>query len=279
MAIKIPLDFDAVVFTPPARVDHNVVPGLQAAVEAADLSKIRAHRIMYMNQVEYIDSAALVGLMTVIEVAQSHGMEFLACDPPPIVRSYLEIYGAAHLLDGRVLSADSDGTYKSDLLPFVPPFVPHEQGRFDVYSGGKVRSLELAGRELLEIPPVDLNRHAPKSPARAKRMAVKEPSGERAEIDASAYVMLRRHMCGCDATHTIFQQLHSLHRWYRRKGFDFGAVELWASDVPAGMVTERLTFRDRMHLEQFKTLLKIDQSWKQIGAPTDKFEEEFYYLY
>jgi hypothetical protein len=45
------------------------------------------------------------------------------------------------------------------------------------------------------------------------------------------------------------------------------------------MVTERLTFRDRMHMDQFKTLLKIDQSWKQIGAPADKFEEEYYYLY
>jgi anti-anti-sigma regulatory factor len=279
MAIIIPTDFNAVVMTPPARVDKDVVPKLLAAAEAAGLPDFKGHRILHLHQVEQIDSSAVAGLMTIVEAARHHGMEFVACDPPPILRSYLEIYGAEHLIDGRVLSSAADGTYQTDLLPFVPPFVPHPPGRMDIYRSGKVRSYEPERGDLRELPAVDLNRHPPKAPARASLMQVATPEGERTELGASAYVWLRRHMCGCDATHTTFRALYELHRWYAHKGFDFGGVELWASDVPAGMVTERLTFRDRSHLQQFHTLLKIDSSWKQIGAPTEHIEEEYYYQY
>ena len=87
------------------------------------------------------------------------------------------------------------------------------------------------------------------------------------------------HDCGCDATHAKFRQLHALHAWFRRKGFDFLAIELWASDVPAGRVTEKITFRDRPHFEQFVTLLKIDESWQELAAGNESAEEEYYYLY
>ncbi|MBX3458648.1 MAG: STAS domain-containing protein [Planctomycetes bacterium] len=278
MPFTIPLDFDAVVLTPPARVDSSTVPAMLEAADRIGVPRMRAHRIMHMHQVEHIDSAAVAKLMDIIATARDHGKEFVACDPPPIVHSYLEIYGASHLLAGRVLSSDEDGTYSSDLLPFVPPFVPNPRGRLDIYKGGRVRSYEFRGDELEEIGAVDLARHPPKAPTRAHHMRVAD-SGRPVELEAGAYVMLRRHLCGCDATHSTFAQLHQLHQWYRRKGFDFKAVELWASDVPSGIVTERLTFRDRMHLDQFRTLLKIDESWKGISEAAHDPEEEFYYVY
>jgi anti-anti-sigma regulatory factor len=279
MAITIPRDFNAVVLTPPSRVDKDVVPRLLAAADAVGLATFKGHRILHLHQVEHLDSSAVAGLMRIVEAARKHGMEFVACDPPPILRSYLEIYGAEHLIEDRVLSSAADGTYETDLIPFVPPFVPHPQGRLDIYRNGKISSYEPASGDLRELPPVDLSTHPPKAPTRASRMAVQDPAGERAELNASGYVWLRRHNCGCDATHKTFRSLHELHRWYAHKGFDFGGVELWASDIPAGMVTERLTFRDRSHLEQFRTLLKIDRSWKEIGAPTEHIEEEYYYQY
>ncbi len=279
MGITIPRDFRAVVFTPPARVSHENVPGLLAAAEAAGLPKLKAHRILHLHQVEHIDSAALAGLMTIVQTALLHGTEFVVCEPPPILLSYLEIYDAEHLIDGHVISSKEDGTYETDLLFFVPPFVPHPAGRFDIYADGRVRSYEPDGDELREITPVDLSTHPPKAPARASRMAVGADRGDRGEIGASGYVWLRRHQCGCDATHTTFRQLHELHTWYRRQGFDIGAVELWASDVPAGVVTERLTFRDREHLEQFRTRLSTDESWQKFGAPTEGVGDEFYYQY
>lgn len=278
MPIVIPKDFEAVVFTPPASVDHHSVPQILEATERAGIQNLKAHRILHMHQVEHIDSAAVAGLLDIIRRATEFGKEFVACDPPPIVRSYLDIYGAAPLFEGRVLSSANDGTYQSDVLPFVPPFVPNPAGRFDIYKGGAVRSYELAGGELREIAPVDLNTHPPKVPTRALEMGVHAGAAVKV-IESTGYVMLRRHMCGCDATHKTFDTLHQLHGWYRSKGFDFGGVELWASDIPAGMVTERLTFRDRMHLEQFRTLLKIDESWKSISAPLHDVEEEYYYLY
>jgi hypothetical protein len=45
------------------------------------------------------------------------------------------------------------------------------------------------------------------------------------------------------------------------------------------MVTEKMTFRDRLHFEQFQTLLKIDTGWEKIGAPMEHLEEEYYYAY
>lgn len=279
MTIRIPSDFAAVVFTPPARVDHDTVSALIEATESAGISKIKGHRILHMHQVEYIDSAAIAGLMRIAEIAAAHGAEFIACDPPPIVNSYLEIYGAEKMLSGHVLSSAQDGTYTSDLLPFVPPFVPHPLPRYDVYGKGKIQSFELRGDALHEIAPVDLSKHPPKPPARASRMAVRDERGKQAELGAAGYVLLRRHNCGCDATHSAFARLNDLHRWYRGKGFDFVGLELWAGDEPAGSVSERLTFRDRLHFDQFRTLLKIDGEWKEFTDPAVEVHEEKHFVY
>jgi len=274
--IDIPKDYSAIVTTPPARVDKTTLPVLQQAAGQLKLAELDAHRIIHMHQVEQIDSAAVAGLLDLIKVAQRHGKQFLMCDPPPIVRSYLELYGV-NVAD-RVLSSNNDGTYETELLHFVPPFVPQAQGRVDVYTGGKVKSWQMGKEGLKEIPPVDLSKHPPKAPTRANRMEVREGSARR-ELAARGFVHVRKHNCGCDATHGTFARLHELHGWFRAKGFDFQDLEIWASDIPAGMVTEKMTFRDRLHWDQFQTLLKIDSGWKNIGAPMDHLDEEYYYAY
>ena len=277
-SISIPTGLRAGGTTPPSGVDSALVPRIQKYVKQNKLSDFDGHRILHMHQVEQVDSSAVAALLDLIKVAEKHGKQFLMCDPPPIVRSYLEIYGADHAVEGRVLSSANDGTYHSVAVPFVPPFVPNANGRLDIYEGGKVRSYEMAERELKEIAPVDLNSHPAKAPTRASKMEVHEEGG-RAEIKASGYVHVRKHNCGCGATHTTFDRLHQLHGWFRAKGFDFKNIELWASDMPAGMVTEKMTFRDRLHYDQFQTLLKIDSGWKAIEAPMEHLEEEFYYVY
>jgi hypothetical protein len=99
------------------------------------------------------------------------------------------------------------------------------------------------------------------------------------ELQAGAFVWVRRHLCGCSHTHTTFENIHRLHQWYRRKAFDFVSLELWASDQPAGIVTEKLTFRDRAHHGQFETLLKVDSSWQGMPGGEHERQDEFYYLY
>ncbi|MBZ0137176.1 MAG: STAS domain-containing protein [Planctomycetes bacterium] len=278
MPNTVPSDFNAIVITPPARVDSSTIPAIQVVSKRHKLADFVGHRILHMHQVETIDSAAVAGLIDLIGRADKAKRLVLICDPPPIVRSYLDVYGAAHLLEGRVLSSANDGTYTTELASFVPPFVPNPKGRFDIYRNGNAKSFELGAHGTKEIAPVDLSSFPPKAPTRANRMAVHDGDAD-AEIKASGYVHVRKHNCGCDHTHVTFDKLHQLQAWFRNKGFDFQGLELWASDVPAGMVTEKMTFRDRMHFEQFQTLLKIDSGWKKIEAPMDDLEEEFYWKY
>lgn len=278
MTIKIPADFQAVVFTAPVQMNASTMSDLVKAIEKSGLPSIPGDRILHLHQVETMDASTVVTLINLIESVEKRGNHVVLCDPPPIVRSYLEFYGVGKLLTDRVLSSQDDGVYEPGLLPFVPPFVPNPKGRFDMYDKGAVKSFLLDGGKLTPMATVDLNTHARRAPSRASRMQVLH-DGQPEVVAAKGYVLLRRHECGCDNTHATFRQLHTLHDWLRRKGFDFVAIELWASDVPAGRVTEKLTFRDRPHYEQFVTLLKIDQAWQGIAPENDVAEEEYYYLY
>lgn len=276
--IAIPRDFRGIVLTLPANMGAEGTARLQQLTDNADLSKFKGHRVLHLHQVERLDSSAIAALVEIVQRVRRMGYEVALCEPPPVVRSYLDIYGASALIEGSILSSYSDGTYESDLVPFVPPFVPEPRGRLDVYEGGKVRSLLVGRDELIETTPVDLSRHPPKAAARAGVMAVGTGS-DLQELKAGNYVWVRRHMCGCDSEHSTFARIHSLHRWYRKKGFDFVALELWASDNPAGIVTERLAFQDRSHHGRFEALLKIDSSWKEIAGPETEKQDEYYYLY
>ncbi len=278
MSIVIPSDFQAVVFTAPAQMNATTIADLTRAIERAELPNIPGDRILHLHQVESMDASTVVTLIDLVKKVESRGSRVLLCDPPPLVRSYLEFYGVGELMRDRVLSSEPDGTYLPGLLSFVPPFVPHGKGRFDIYERGRVKSFELAADKLSPIAAVDLAKHTPRAPSRASKMQVLQ-QGQPQVLASGGYVLLRRHDCGCDATHAKFRQLHALHTWFRRKGFDFLAIELWASDVPAGRVTEKITFRDRPHFEQFVTLLKIDESWQELAAGNESAEEEYYYQY
>ncbi|MBE7490868.1 MAG: STAS domain-containing protein [Planctomycetes bacterium] len=275
--ITVPRDFRGMVVTLPADMGATGTARLVTLADQADFEKFAGHRVLHLHQVERLDSSAVAALVELVQRVRQMGYEVALCEPPPVVRSYLEIYGAAALVDGSILSSRDDGTYESPLVPFVPPFVPEPRGRIDMYADGRVRSWLIGREELVETAPVNLAAHPPKVPARAGVMAVAAPQGL-AEIRAGHYVWVRRHLCGCDAEHTIFSRVHRLHQWYRRKGFDFLALELWASDQPAGIITEKLAFRDRGHFGQFETLLKVDTSWRE-HAPEGEHEDEFYYLY
>lgn len=276
--IVIPKDFKGVVVTLPADLGSVGTTHLQQVVGDSRIDKMPGHRVLHLHQVQHLDSSAIAALVGIVERVRKQGYEVVLCEPPPVVRSYLDIYVSGNLLEGAILSSDSNGLYESELVPFVPPFVPEPAGRLDIYDNGSVKSFVLAADGLKEAPPVDLGTHPPKAAARATRMAVR--SGDKLEeIKAGAFVWVRRHMCGCSHTHTAFESLHKLHRWYRRKGFDFVGLELWASDQPAGIVTEKLAFRDRNHYGQFETLLKVDASWMTISAKSHEHEDEYYYLY
>lgn len=276
--ISVPADFRGLVLTLPAHMGAEATARLLQLTDDADLEKFHGHRILHLHQVERLDSSAVAALVDMVQRVRRMGYEVALCEPPPVVRSYLDIYGASALVEGSVLSSYADGTYESDLVPFVPPFVPEPRGRIDLYESGKVRSFLVGDHELIPIPPVRLENFPPKAVARASVMAVGE--GQKLlELKAGTFVWIRRHMCGCNSEHTTFARIHDLHRWYRRKGFDFVALELWASDEPAGIVTEKLAFRDRRHFGQFETLLKVDDGWQQLDRPEAEFLDEYYYQY
>jgi anti-anti-sigma factor len=276
--VTVPKDFRGVVVTLPANMGAGGVTQLQQLVAQARLDRFAGHRVLHLHQVAHLDSSAIAVLVGLVERVRKEGYEVALCEAPPVVRSYLDIYGANHLLDGAILSSDNDGMYESALVPFVPPFVPEPRGRIDRYENGSVQSWLFGNDELIETPSPDLAKHPPKAIARAQVMAIH--AGEQLkELQAGAFVWVRRHMCGCSHTHTTFEGIHKLHDWYRRKAFDFVSLELWASDQPAGIVTEKLAFRDRAHHGQFETLLKIDTSWQGVASNGHAHEDEFYYLY
>ncbi|MBX3474016.1 MAG: STAS domain-containing protein [Planctomycetes bacterium] len=277
-AIEIPKDFRGLVVTLPADMGAGGTARLQQFTDDADLELFRGHRILHLHQVERLDSSAVAALVELVRRTRDMGFEIALCEPPPVVRSYLDIYGASALLEGSVLSSFSDGTYESELVPFVPPFVPEPRGRIDVYEKGAVKSYVIGQDDLVEVAPVRLENFPPKAAARAAVMAVGSGSDVK-ELKAGTFVWVRRHLCGCSTEHVTFSRIHRLHSWYRRKGFDFVALELLASDQPAGIVTERIGFRDRRHYGQFETLLKVDDTWKEFSVDSESLEDEYYYMY
>jgi len=276
--VEVPGDFSAVVVTLPADMGAGGITQLQQLTSDAKLDKFAGHRVLHLHQVTHLDSSGIAALVAMVERVRAGGFEVAICEPPPIVLSYLDIYRTKGLLDGALLSSDSEGMYESALVPFVPPFVPEPRGRIDQYSEGRAQSWIFGPDGLEPVPPPDLQRHPPKVPARAEVMAVRK-GPELHELRAGAFVWIRRHMCGCTHEHTAFEALHKLHQWYRGKAFDFVALELWASDLPAGIVTEKLTFRDRSHYGQFETLLKVDTAWRDMGQTGHPLQDEYYYLY
>ncbi|MEE9311906.1 MAG: STAS domain-containing protein [Planctomycetota bacterium] len=276
--IKIPSDFNAVILTAPPEMTKDTLPKFLAMIEASGAKDSPGNRIFHFHQVEHVDSAAVAQLISVIGELGRRGLKLIICDPPPMVRSFFKIYGLTEKMDEIIVGSSKDGTYKYDGENFLPPFVPEPAGRIDIYKNGKAKSFRLGDRHVIPVDPVDLSSHPTKAPARAKVMMVQNDN-EQEELKSKAYVMLRNHACGCDHTHAIFDSIYSLHNWYRNKGFDFVDLKLWASDEPAGYIVEEVTFRDQQHFNQFKTMLKIDESWKKLLLKEEYVSDQFFYVY
>lgn len=277
--LKIPDGYTAICNTVPAAMDSSWVPKLMAQIKEISLPDLKADRMLYANQITRVDSAAVAALMFMAEVAHGHGKEFLVCDPPPIMRSFLEVYGRLDLIEGRVLVAFADGRYESDRIGFVPPFVPDPAGRIDIYEDGVARSYRYGERHIEEIDPVDLSTHPAKASPAVSAMAVTGAAGERKAMEAKAYVHLRRYHCSCSVTHSTFEKLHNLQQWAKAKGFDFVDMELLAGEQPPGTITYRTQYRDKQHYDQYQILLKIDTSWQEIVEGVGAYEDEFHYVY
>ncbi|MDC1141977.1 STAS domain-containing protein [Planctomycetota bacterium] len=275
--VDIPSSFNAVVLTAPPVLTKETIPGFLEMLNADDIQNISGDRIFHFHQVEDVDSAAVAELVTVVNKVARRGQKMVICEPPPIVRSLLKLYGLSDALKDMLLSSSQDGTYNSPLIPFVPPFVPEPVGRLDIYREGKVQSFKFGGSKLIEMEPVNLSDHPSKARTRANSMIVHDEDDHK-EIKSIGYVLLRDHACGCDHTHAKFDSIYNLHGWYRKKGFDFLDLKLWASDKPAGHIVEEITFRSPDHFQQFSTMLKIDESWKKI-MPEGSPDDEFYYVY
>jgi anti-anti-sigma regulatory factor len=274
--VSVPDNFDAVVFTPPARVHHEDVRRIQHAVNHATLSNHGGHRIVHMQQVESIDSAAMAGLMTIFQIAEGHGRSLVLCDPPPIVLAYLDIYDTNARLSRHVVYANEEGLYESDVPGFIPPFVPCAKGRFDVYRAGRHRSFEIRGEVLREVPAVALVPTPCAVPTRATRMQLRPAREE--EVSSVGYTRVRRYECGPEAVPRLFSELLRLHRRYvGRAQFD-AQPEVLVSDLPAGVLTERLSFRDRGAYEAFLKLAASEPEWQGL-EPDMAFTESLFHVY
>jgi anti-anti-sigma factor len=274
--IKVPADFNAVVITSPSEVSSATVAHIQATAEKLGLPRQRGHRILFASQVEYCDSSAVAAMMGIMQRAHQHGHEFVVCNPSPIVRRYLEIYGASSMIAGHILYANDQGFYETKLMPFVPPYVPALDGRWDIYTNGKVKSFVLTAEGAVDTPPVDLNQYAIPTIREVVRKSGKSRIMSRVPRVHEGLVVVRRFKFAPEEAATKLDVLHKLLDWYKSKGFDFRGVFLWQSEANHGEFSEVLSFRDRSHYDAFKTLLKVDTSWKDLNAKLGNVQPEIH---
>jgi anti-anti-sigma factor len=264
--IKVPADFNAVVITAPREVSAATIAHIQATAEKLGLPRTRGHRILFASQVEFCDSSAVAAMMGIMQSAHQHEQEFVVCNPSPIVRRYLEIYGASSMIAGHILYANEQGFYETKLMPFVPPYVPALEGRWDIYTAGKVKSFVLKAEGAIDIPPVDLNQYAIPTVREVVRKSGQSRILSRVPRVHEGLVVVRRFQFSPEEAMSRLDSLHKLLDWYKGKGFDFRGVFLWQDETNHGQFTEVLSFRDRAHYDAFKTLLKVDTAWKDLNA-------------
>lgn len=273
-AIKIPSDYNAVVITVPREVSAATIAHIEALAEEIGLPRQRGHRILMASQVEFCDSSAVAAMMAIMRGAHDRGCEFAICNPAPIVRRYLEIYGSHALFSKHILYADDQGGYRTELMPFVPPYVPAPEGRWDVYENGKVRSMVPTARGVVKVAPVDLAQYALPATLEVVHKGGVTRRLSRVPRQHEGIVVVRRFRFAPDVAASKLDALHKLFDWYKSKGFDFRGVFLWQHEQTPGELTEVLSFKDRAHYDAFKTLLKVDTSWKTLNDPLGNVHPE-----
>lgn len=275
-AIKIPADYSAVVITAPREVSAATIAHIQALADEIGLPRQKGHRVLVAPQVEFCDSSAVAAMLTIMRGAHERGCEFAICNPSPIVRRYLEIYGSAAMASKHILYADDQGFYQTDLMPFVPPYVPAPNGRWDIYERGKVRSMVLTPQGVLNIAPVDLNQYAVPATLETVHKGGVTRRLSRVARQHEGIVVVRRFRFAPEEAASRLDALHKLFDWYKSKGFDFRGVFLWQHEQTPGELTEVLSFRDRAHYDAFKTLLKVDTAWKSLNEKLGNVQPEIH---
>lgn len=274
-----PRDFRAVCITVAREVTAATIPYVHALAESMGLPRFPGHRILHASQVEQCDSSAVAAMMTIMRGAQSMGYEFVVCNPSPIVRRYLEIYGAATYLQGRILYSDDSGFLRTSLMPFVSPYVPAPRGRWDIYENGRVRSLIPAAEGAVDIAPVDLSQYAIPTVREVVHQGGKTRVLARVPKQHEAFLQVSRYRFNNEEAAGKLDMLNRLHDWYRAKGFDFRGLYLWQAEHHPGELTCVLAFRDRAHFDQFQTLLKVDLGWMELAKPLGEPSVEFHRLF
>lgn len=264
-SVAIPPDYDAVVITAPREVLASTIGLIQTLAEQIGLHRQRGHRVLFAPQVESCDSSAVAAMLRIMHGAHERGCEFAICNPSPIVRRYLEIYGGTTDLARHILYADERGMYRSPLMPFVPPYVPAPNGRWDVYERGKVRSMVPTPQGVVHVAPVDLSQYAVPAQVEVVNKGGITRRLVRVPRQHEGIVVVRRFKFAPDVAPAKLDALHKLLDWYKSKGFDFRGVFVWQHENAPGELTEVLSFRDRAHYDSFKTLLKVDDSWRPLN--------------
>lgn len=283
--LKIPADFTGVVITTRTRIDATTVPGIQAQVARSILPKAPGHRIMHCRQIEHIDSAAIAAVMGLLQAAQKVGGEFVICDPPPVALRLMEIYRTEAFFRERIVHSDERGQYRSGLVPFIPPFVPSPNGRYDVFTRGVHRSYEYGQHDLVEVAPCDYSKavYAPPVWTAQQAYGVRGPVAVAAPAGAAlgalgaarskgtamlaapatkGLVQTRRFAFPAAQTQPRLAALQRLQEWYRKNGLEFTRADIWQSENTPGLLVEALTFADRAQYDRFKARLANNDSWQ-----------------
>jgi ABC-type transporter Mla MlaB component len=135
--VEAPQDFGAVVLTAPACVDMDALKELMSGTDKLlnEIEKLVGHRIVHARQVQEADSATVALLLDMAKRARAHGYEFVICDPPRVLDSFLDIYLPGPERAKHTFYTDRDDPAGSP-VPWIPPFLKTPYGRIDIWQQG-----------------------------------------------------------------------------------------------------------------------------------------------
>ena len=137
-AADCPNDFNAVVITTPARVDMDSIDDLLSGASdlMAQLADFPGHRIVHARQIEQADSATIATLLYLARRAHEHQCNFVICDPPAVLDSYLDVYLPGDDRTQHIFYTGKDSPEECP-VPWVPQFLASKPGRVDVWKQGQ----------------------------------------------------------------------------------------------------------------------------------------------
>lgn len=244
---KVPQGFTAVVFTMPHEIDSDSVPRLKRLAKDFGVENLPGMRVFHCAQVREVDSAAVAELLETIKEVEQRSGEVFVCDPPRLLLNYFDLYDVESMLEKRIVVADDDGQYRGHGADFLPPFVPHEKGRVDVWNEGKVESYEYGADSLVKVAPVNF-KDTRRVYAEAPSIVVEKTEKRETSVMARAFALVRRYRNEPDP---VVGALRKLHKWYRLNAEGISQVSIWVDEADPNQVSEHIVFRDKRAFEGF----------------------------